>query len=46
MVFGIKIIVFILSVLGIVDMWMVVFVDIGVIIFVVLNFFRVLKIEN
>ena len=44
--FGIKAIVLILSALGIADMWMAVFADIGVTILAVLNSFRALKIEN
>lgn len=44
--FGVKVLALILSALGIADMWMAVFADVGVTIIAVLNSFRALKIEN
>ena len=43
--FGIKVIALVLSALGIADMWMAVFADVGVTILAVLNSFRALKID-
>ena len=43
--FGIKVIALVLSAVGIADMWMAVFADVGVTILAVLNSFRALKID-
>lgn len=44
--FGVKVLALILSALGIADMWMAVFADVGVTIIAVLNSFRALKIDK